>query len=421
MKATIVPSLCHGQVTIPSSKSMAHRAIICASLAQGKSVIQNIDYSVDIQTTIDAMIQLGASITCLENSVVVEGIKDFNHILSTTINCNESGSSLRFLIPLFSLTQQKITFTGKNRLLKRPQHIYQTIFKEKLLYFNQNEEQLEIQGALPAGTYTIQGNVSSQFISGLCFALPLLHGDSTIQILPPFESKSYLDLTIQMLQEFGITIQFINETTLFIPGNQKYLAHNTTVEGDYSQFAFFAVLAAINHDLDILGVRHDSKQGDRQIIQILKDFNVAVETIENGYRIKKSDCLASTIDLSNCPDLGPICCTLAMFSKGTTHLIHANRLRLKESDRIEAMESECSKLGCEVFSTPDSMTLKPQDYISCHSLKGWKDHRIVMALAIACTLIGGTIDEAEAISKSYPSFFDDLRSVGIEVFENVEG
>lgn len=207
-----------------------------------------------------------------------------------------------------------------------------------------------------------------------------------------------------MLQEFGVTIERVDDHTFFIPGQQQYKAHDTTVEGDYSQFAFFAVLAAINHDLDILGVCHNSLQGDRQILDILQDFHVPYIPIENGYRVKKANCVGNVINLSNCPDLGPICCTLGMFAQGTTHLTHAKRLRFKESDRIEAMESECKKLGCHITSTEDSMTLVSQPLSRCDTLNGWKDHRIVMALAIACTLTGGTIEGAQSISKVIRTF-----------------
>ena len=414
MKVTIQSSISHGSVKIPPSKSMAHRAIICAALANGKSIISNIDYSVDIQTTIDCMRKLGAIITCEKDKVIIQGIQDFNHLNDNHIECNESGSTLRFLIPIFSLTNQKVIFTGKNRLLKRPQKVYEDLFKENNLYFNQTEDYIEIQGSLCANEYTLKGNVSSQFISGLLFTLPLLEKDSKIHILPPFESKSYIDLTIQMLEKFNIHIEWLDDFTLYIKGNQKYLAHDEVVEGDFSQFAFFAVLGAINHDLEIKGMDASSLQGDKQILDILNDFGCEI-TYDNTYKIKKSDLKAHTIDLKNCPDLGPILCTLAMFSEGTTHITNASRLRLKESDRIEAMVSECKKMGCEIEVKEDEMFIHGGYSKPINELDGWKDHRIVMACAIALTKLGGTINGCEAITKSYPSFFDDLKSVGIEV------
>ena len=402
MKAIIKPSVCQGSVKIPPSKSMAHRAIICAALADGKSIISNIDYSVDIQTTIDCMRKLGAHIECFDDYVIIQGIKNFNSIIDTNIECNESGSTLRFLIPVFSLTNKKITFTGKNRLLKRPQKIYEDLFKENNLYFKQDEDKIEILGCLQPKEYTIHGNVSSQFISGLLFTLPLLSNDSKINILPPFESKSYIDLTIQMLSKFGIIISWENDLTLVIKGNQNYIAHNEIIEGDYSQYAFFGVLDKINSKINILGMDESSLQGDKQILDILNDFNIEKDTHE--------------INLNNCPDLGPILCILAMFTKGSTRIYNASRLRIKESDRIEAMVSECAKMGCHIETTNDEMIIHGNTVHSPNvELYGWKDHRIVMACAIALTKLGGTIHGCEAITKSYPSFFEDLKSVGIEV------
>ena len=415
MKAVIRPSEARGTVTIPPSKSMAHRAIICASLADGISVISNIDYSVDITTTIECMRALGAEIICDGNTVTVRGIKDFNSLENNHIECNESGSTLRFLIPVFSLTGQKITFTGKNRLLKRPQKIYNDIFANAGLHFVQTEEKIEIEGAVPSGEYTLSGGVSSQFISGLLFTLPLLENNSKIHIQPPFESRSYIDLTIQMLAKFGVEIMWEDDLTLCIEGGQKYTPCNETVEGDFSQFAFFAVLSAINGTVDICGMDPASQQGDKEIIEILSRFGCDI-TCENGvYRIAAEKLKAADIDLKNCPDLGPVLCTLAMFAQGDTRIYNAARLRLKESDRIMAMEEECSKMGCTITSDDNEMIIHSGHTKPTEALYGWKDHRIVMACAIALSVLGGEIDGCEAITKSYPSFFEDLKKAGIEV------
>ena len=415
MKAKITPSKCHGTVKIPPSKSMAHRAIICASLAKGTSLLSNIDYSVDIRTTIECMRKLGAEIECHKNEVIINGIDDFTHLKDPHIECNESGSTLRFLIPLFSLTNEKIIFTGKNRLLKRPQKIYKDIFQQAGLYFNQTETEIEIHGCLPYGEYTLQGNVSSQFISGLLFTLPLLSKDSRIHILPPFESKSYIDLTIQMMKRFHVSIEWEDDLTLFIKGKQKYQPRSVIMEGDFSQFAFFGVLGAINSELYISGMDASSLQGDKQILDILRNFKAHLEESGGLYHIQPSCLQAHDIDLKNCPDLGPILCILAMFSKGDTHIKNASRLRLKESDRIEAMISECAKMGCHIEANDDEMVIHGGYHKRPVSLFGWKDHRIVMACAVALSVIGGEIEGCEAITKSYPSFFNDLKAVGIEV------
>lgn len=415
MKVVVKPSQCFGSVKIPPSKSMAHRAIICACLANGTSVISNIDYSVDISTTIDCMRNLGAEIECGKDFVVVKGIENFKNLKSNKIQCNESGSTLRFLIPIFSLTEEKITFIGKNRLLKRPQKVYEDIFNQSGLYFYQDDEKIEIQGKLQAKEYTVCGNISSQFISGLLFTLPLLKENSKIKILPPVESRSYIDLTIQMLNKFGIEIIWQDDTTLFVKGNQQYKPYNETVEVDFSQFAFFGVLSAINSKLNISGMDNNSLQGDKQILDILSQFGCKVSYKDRIYSVYSNKLVANEIDLKNCPDLGPVLCVLAMFSQGTTYICNASRLRIKESDRIEAMITECAKMGCKIESTKDEMIIYGGYSVPTVELNGWKDHRIVMACAVALTKLGGTIDGCEAITKSYPNFFKDLQSVGIDL------
>lgn len=418
MRATITPSQHTGMVTIPPSKSMAHRAIICASFADGISKITNVNYSDDIKITIEGMRQLGAQIEMHDDYVIIQGIKQFQKLNNPTIFCKESGSTLRFFIPIFSLCDQKIKFTGQNRLLKRPQKIYADIFQEKQCHFQQTEEYIEIDGKLPAGNYNLHGDVSSQFISGLLFTLPFLKEDSRIHILPPFESKSYIDLTIEMLERFGVHVEYEDELTLFIPGNQHYHACDYRIEGDFSQFAFHAVLAAIHGDLQINGVDKTSKQGDKSILEILKNANVTVNENENGYFIHKSDIVGSEIDLADCPDLGPILTVLAMYGNGTTRIYNASRLRYKESDRIAAMEEELRKFGVRIRSNEHEIFIEGSTNYTCESLlSSHKDHRIVMSLAVAgiCSNSIITIEGAEAVSKSYPGFFDDLTSIGIEV------
>lgn len=418
MKAKISPSIVNGKIHIPPSKSMAHRSIICASLAKGTSTIKNVAYSKDIIATIEGMRQLGAKIETYDDYVVIEGINDFNHLQSNNIFCNESGSTLRFFIPIFSLTKQKITFSGAGRLMQRPQTIYEEIFKAQGLSFIQDNETIIINDCLKPSHYELAGDVSSQFISGLLFTLPLLNGDSTIHIKPPFESKSYVLLTIEMLERFNIKVEWLDENTIKIKGNQTYQACDYTIEGDYSQLAFFAVLAAINHDLEITGVNHDSKQGDKQIIDILKDFNVKIEPINHGYKVYQSELKACDIDLANCPDLGPILCILASFAQGKTKIYHAGRLRIKESDRIQAMEDELNKLNLNISSTYDEIFIEGLTFNDSYQVySAHNDHRIVMALSVLLSKInhGGLIEEAQAIEKSYPTFFEDYQLINGKV------
>ncbi len=419
MKVTIHPkNITPTSVVIPPSKSMSHRAILCASLADGFSVVRNIDYSDDVKVTIEGMRKLGAKIIEFEDYVEIQGIKDFDHLTDSTIECNESGSSLRFFIPIFSLTNQKVHFTGKNRLLKRPQHVYAEIFKNQSIHYEHNEEVIEIDGSIKSGEFTLPGDVSSQFISGLLFALPFCEGNSTIHVLEPFESRSYVELTVQMLIKFGIIAGFIDKNTLVIKGSQHYRARDITVEADYSQLGFFAGLGSINNTIDCLNLNKDSLQGDKEIISILREMNAKVLYTNEGIRFYKSELKATTIDLKDCPDLGPILMVIASFAKGTTTIINAGRLRIKESDRIAAMEEELRKCGVTISSTQDTVTIVGTDHFEAtDDLFGHKDHRIVMSMAIAGTMANKpvTICGAECISKSYPGFFDDLKKIGIEV------
>ncbi len=413
MIATITPSRCTGSVTIPPSKSMAHRAIIAAAFADGVSHITNVDFSEDILATIEGMRQLGAQITTGDDHVIVRGISDIGKADVREIFCNESGSTLRFFIPIFSLCGRPVRFTGKGRLLQRPQDVYETIFHAQGLRFEHTAEAIEIEGTLRAGTYEIDGNISSQFITGLLFALPLLPQDSLIRIRPPFESRSYIDLTLEMLEKFQIQAQFLDEMTILIKGGQRYRPCDVRIEGDFSQLAFFAVLAAIQGDLTITGISADSRQGDRQILSILEDFGATCRPLRDGFHIQKGTLHGCTIDLNNCPDLGPIVFVLAAMAEGETHIRNAGRLRIKESDRIAAMEEELRKFHVDIRSTEEEVWIHghTSGYACEETLQGHNDHRIVMAMTVM-TLVNHSvcrIEDAQAIRKSYPSFFEDVR------------
>ena len=417
MIAKIFPSNCKGKVTVPSSKSYGHRAIICACLAEGTSRIQNLQLSDDIIATIEAMRALGAVIEEKENELVVQGISEFVSKYNT-IDCKESGSTLRFLLPLFSLTKQEITFVGQNRLLKRPYHIYEGIFHKQGLKFEQENAALTIHGALQAGDYCVDGNISSQFITGLLLTLPLLDGDSYLEVKEPFESKSYVEMTRETLSIFGIEIVEVEMNRYYIPGKQKYGANDYIVEGDYSQFAFFAVLAALKQPLDIIGVTHHSLQGDQAILRILEEFGAKIETISEGYCISPNNSNAITVDLQNCPDLGPIVCVLLSQIAQKSTLLNIKRLQYKESNRMKAMQEELEKVGVlmELEENRAFISSRKNEEKSV-KFNGHQDHRIVMALAILIIVLGieGEIHGAEAIQKSYPSFFVDLKKLGIEI------
>lgn len=416
MRARITPAKIDlGNITIPPSKSLAHRAIICACLAPGRSVISNIDYSVDIRATIEGMRHLGASIKEDKDTLFIDGIETFQYD-GDVVNCHESGSTLRFFLPLFSLTGKRATFSGSKRLIERPQNVYEMLFQEQGIDFVRTYPNIIIDGRLKPGELTLKGNVSSQFITGLLFALPLLEADSKIHIEPPFESRSYVDLTIQMLKRFQIIVEYEDAYTLAIKGNQQYQPTDVLVEGDYSQLVFWASLGVLNHSVETHGLDLHSLQGDKKTIDIFQSMNAGIKVLDDGYQFCPGTLNGTVIDLNDCPDLGPMLFALATQANGKTTFQNAGRLRIKESDRIKAMETELKKLGCSISSTFGTVTItgpvKLQGNVTLH---GHNDHRIVMALSILATIADEpiTIDDAQAISKSYPGFFKDLASCGI--------
>jgi len=416
MRARITPAKINsGNITIPPSKSLAHRAIICACLAPGRSVISNIDYSVDIRATIEGMRHFGASIKEDKDTLFIDGIETFQYD-GDVVNCHESGSTLRFFLPLFSLTGKRATFSGSKRLIERPQNVYEMLFQEQGIDFVRTYPNIIIDGRLKPGELTLKGNVSSQFITGLLFALPLLEADSKIHIEPPFESRSYVDLTIQMLKRFQIIVEYEDAYTLAIKGNQQYQPTDVLVEGDYSQLVFWASLGVLNHSVETHGLDLHSLQGDKKTIDIFQSMNAGIKVLDDGYQFCPGTLNGTVIDLNDCPDLGPMLFALATQANGKTTFQNAGRLRIKESDRIEAMETELKKLGCSISSTFGTVTItgpvKLQGNVTLH---GHNDHRIVMALSILATIADEpiTIDDAQAISKSYPGFFKDLASCGI--------
>ena len=416
----IYPTRLKGKVNIPPSKSMAHRAIICASLSDKLCRIDNIDYSDDIIATIDAMESLGAKITKYENYLDIIGI--YNHIQNTensrVIDCNESGSTLRFLIPISLLFKGNSKFIGRGNLGKRPLTTYYNIFeKQDIRYsYDENNLNLEIEGKLKGGTFEVDGNVSSQFISGLLFALPLIEEDSKIVINTDLESKSYVDLTLQVMKDFGIEIINNNYKEFIIKGNQKYEGRNYSVEGDYSQGAFFLCANAIGNDISCKNLNINSIQGDKEVIDILKKMNVDILVKGNEIEAQRRKKLKATyIDGSQCPDIIPILTSVAALAKGRTEIVNVGRLRLKECDRLSAIVCELNKLGANITEKKDSIIVDGVEELE-GDIQVWshKDHRIAMTLAIASSRCKKPIiiKDYNCVSKSYPKFFEDFENIG---------
>jgi len=401
MIVKIEKSTAFGRVTAPPSKSMAHRYLICGALSAGKSRISGISLSKDIEATLNCLEALGAEVELDGDTVIIGGIDINSKVKSNMLFCNESGSTLRFLIPLCLLFDQKLMLMGSERLMERSLSVYENLCKEQNIPFIEGNNAVALKGRLLSGNYAVRGDISSQFISGLMFALPLLKEDSTIEIIGELESGSYLGLTIKALADFGVRITRKDEHTIYIKGGQTYKKRDITVEGDYSNAAFLDGFNLLGGNVATRGLNANSAQGDR----VYKDI----------YPLLQKGC--PTVDISDCPDLGPVLIALAAALNGAV-FTGTHRLKIKESDRGEAMKEELAKFGCTVEVEENKITVykcelkAPQVPLLSHN-----DHRIVMALSLLLTLTGGEIYGAEAVAKSYPDFFSVLKKLGCIVNE----
>lgn len=430
----IQPQSLEGAVTIPPSKSMAHRAIIAAGLALGQSRIENIQLSDDILATIAGMEALGAKIRHQPdlkrpNRMVVEvdGLDLSGPSPSPPpdsprqIDANESGTTLRILIPLASLIAGPTQFIGRGKLGSRPLDLYETIYHDQGLRFDQKDQallDLTVDGRLQAGHYALAGNVSSQFISGLLFTLPLLEGDSVIQITTPIESISYIDLTLEVLDQFGVRCEFDpHQRRIDIPGQQAFHPQNYVVEADYSQAAFFLGAAALGQDVLIQELDPQSKQGDRQIIPVLNEMGASLEWTDEGVKAMQPQLSSDlVIDGSQIPDVIPLLAAVSCLADGQTRIENLHRLKIKESDRLMATQQELSRLGAHIHIDKEALVIEGQAQLA-GGQKVWshKDHRMAMMLAIVSSRCQDDIiiEDAECVSKSFPDFW--------QVFENLGG
>lgn len=398
MRVQFFPSRANGKVVAPASKSLSHRYLIAAGLSENKSVISGLQSSKDIEATIACLRAFGCEVHSKEDVIEMEGFHPNYLNPQENFFCDESGSTLRFLIPIALLMNQPIIFQGSKRLFERPLDVYEKICKEQGLIFDKSPGQLVVCGKLGAGSYQIKGDISSQFISGLLFALPLLDGDSSIEIVGEIKSEPYVHLTMDVLKHFGITMER-KENQFFIPGQQRYQAGQFHIEGDYSNAAFLDALNLIGGCVEISGLSKTSLQGDKVYQQLFP-------LLKGSYQ---------EIDLSNCPDLGPILFVVAALFHGAKFKGIEN-LRIKESDRVLAMTEELSKFG--IYSEIQGKELSifsgkltaPNEVINSHN-----DHRIAMALSILMTKMGGELEDAEAVEKSFPKFFQLLQELKIDI------
>jgi len=383
MDLKLTPVKLRGRVTPPASKSQAHRALIAARLSAGESTLRNLARSEDIDATERCM-----------------GILRASGDNQSLLDCGESGSTLRFLMPVALALRGGGVFTGRGRLMERPQGPYFAIFDEKGIFYRQEDGVLTLRGLLPPGVYRLPGNVSSQFVTGLLYALPLLGEDSEIQLTAPLESRGYVDMTVDVLARFGIRVENQGYERFLVPGGQKYRAAEMTVEADWSQAAFWYAAIALGSQVEVEGLSASSMQGDRVIA---------------SHFLRLSRTGDVDIDVSDCPDLVPPLAVMAAVRRGTTRLVNAARLRMKESDRLVTVRQTLAALGADVEEGADSLTIRGRPALEGGvTVDCQNDHRIAMMAAVAATACERPVvlTGAECVAKSYPAFWEDYRALG---------
>ena len=387
MDVTMTPARLAGTVTPPASKSQAHRAVLALALSEGRGALPNLSPSQDIRATQDCVAALRTGRPAGEDGLPV-------------LDCGESGSTLRFLIPVALALRGGGHFTGRGRLMERPQGPYFDIFDAKGISYEQRDGVLTVRGTLPAGEYRLPGNVSSQFVTGLLYALPLLDGDSEIVLTTPLESRDYVAMTLDVLEQFGVRVENQHYERFRVPGRQRFRARDFSIEADWSQAAFWYAAHLLGSNVKIEGLNAFSVQGDMVIA---------------AHYARLSRLGDVTIDVSQCPDLVPPLAAMAAVREGATGLTNAARLRIKESDRLATVTEVLNTMGAAVEEFPDSLTIHGKPCLSGGvTVDSHNDHRIAMMAAIAATRCERpvTITGAECVAKSYPTFWVDYEKLG---------
>lgn len=420
MNLVVAPKKLSGTLVVPSSKSAGHRDLICAALADGKSLVKNITPSEDLEATCRVLQKFGATVETVAHEdgrrtvAVTGGLSSQTSPLK--VDCGESGSTVRFLIPVGLLTGREITYTGRGRLPERPLDPFLKIFDEKHIDYKKGNQSLPltISGQLKGGTYELPGNVSSQFFTGLLMTLPLLRDDSVIRSTTVVESESYINITLDCLRRHGIYVEKERDGLYLIRGRQAYRKGEYTVEGDFSQAAFWLVGGIIGQPLELTGLSGNSTQGDREIVSFIESMRGRIERSGSVLRAVPSRTTGLTIDVKDCPDLVPALAVLGTFSQGITRIVNGARVRLKECDRLHAMAEVLNALGGKVQETKDGLIIEGVSSLTGGRVRAWNDHRIAMALAMASQRCTGklTIEGAECVRKSYPSFWQDFAHMG---------
>jgi len=402
MNVTMQPTLLKGSITPPPSKSQAHRAVIAAALAGGMSTLSNLAVSQDIQATMNCMAAIGTGVELSGKTVRIHGLgrsipQQENQLIC--FDCGESGSTLRFLIPVALAVAGGGAFTGRGRLMERPQKPYFDLFEEKNIFCEQKDGVLTVKGTLQPGRYELPGNVSSQFITGLLYALPLLAGDSEIVLTTPLESEGYVEMTLDVLKRFGINVQR-RENRFAVPGGQHYQSRDMSIEADWSQAAFWYATRALGSDVSVEGLNGKSVQGDRVIAEQFEALRRPGDV---------------TLDVSQCPDLVPALAAMAAVRQGRTDITNAARLRIKESDRLAAVTDVLNQMGADVNELAEGLCIAGKESLAGGvAVDSHNDHRIAMMAAVAATRCeqSVTVLGAQCVAKSYPGFWEDYEELG---------
>lgn len=405
----IVPSPLSGEVSPPRSKSAAHRNIICAALASGVSVVSPICHSQDVDATISAVTALGAKVCERDGAFYITGI-DKKEVSGkkVTIDCGESGSTLRFMIPIAAALGVNATFIGHGRLPSRPISPLTQILRQNGVIVSGDTLPLTIEGRLNKANYNISGNISSQFLTGLIFAIAINGGTATLTT--PLESAGYIDLTLKILSFFGVSVLENNGT---YSAKGYFSPATTNIEADWSQACFFLSAGALGGDIKLHGLDFNSTQGDKAVIELYKKFGAEISINNNVLGIKGNKLSAIEINCSQIPDAVPALAVVAALAKGKTVITGGERLRLKETDRIKTVLNGLLAMGIEVEELPDGMIITGSSPTG-GVIDGTGDHRIVMAFAILAAFAKNPtiIKGYTAINKSYPTFFEDFKKLG---------
>ncbi len=402
MNVKIFKSTPKGEIKAPPSKSFSHRYLISAMLCKNESTIYNVTLSDDILATLDCLKAFGCDYQTIDDQIKVIPNQSRNE--NPLFCCRESGSTLRFMIPISLTKYQHVTFKGSERLIGRGIEIYEEIFKKQGIRVTKESNKIQIDGKLKSGVFEVTSNISSQYITGLLFSLPLLNGDSVIKLIPPIYSKPYIDITLDIIKKYKIQYQ-IKDNEIYIPGNQTYCADNFEIEADFSNSAFLEAFNYFDGQVKVTNLNNNSLQGDKVYQELFAKLNQ-----DNPI-----------IDISNAIDLGPILFTFASLKNGAT-FINTERLRIKESDRVMSMKTELEKIGVKMKVDQNQVIIyKSKIYPPKESFCTHNDHRICMALSLLSTKFDIIINDAEVVKKSYPNYFHDLETLGVKIkYESIK-